>query len=100
MANPLLPRGDEGWISFEVVYLCAEWAIDLETFTHQREGGFTATYGEVYVDVVYGNSLDLQRTRARFHLAKDGPDGAWVPVSIDYYTPPDATSPKPSVRFR
>lgn len=96
--NALLPPGEEATLEFSVAYVSAAWTVDLETFAHQKIGGFKATDGELYLDIVYSDATGGQRTRARFHVTGNS-NGWWSTAGIDYFTPPDAERPAPSVRF-
>jgi hypothetical protein len=73
----------------------ARWTTTFEVLTHSQAGQL----GQLFLDVVYGPVLaGAALTRARFHAINE-PDG-WRVFEIDYFTPPDAEDPWPSVRFR
>lgn len=93
VAHPVLPPGEQGRAEFDVDL--AKWATDVETITHQHKNN-----GEFAVDIVYGDVLGQRRTRLRLAIARTRPDANWWAVyQLDYFTPPDATSPQPSVRI-
>lgn len=90
VANPVLPPGDTVRINFSVTL--ANAFTDFDTITHRTSG-----YGELALDVVYGDAMGQQKTRLRFCLAATE-TGDWVAFSLDYYTPPDAATPHLQVR--
>ena len=74
---------------------------DFQKITHQAQG-MTAN---LFFDIVYGPAVrDAELTRARFHVIAVTPVDAttgdrWRVYQIDYYNPPDADEPWPSVHF-
>jgi hypothetical protein len=92
--RPILRLGEQVGLSFLI--------------EHSRYPGTTTAsilhaevaYPQCFFDVVYGPNLDgADLTRARFHAVSDEAKQDWRVFEIDYFTPPEATEPWPSVRF-
>jgi hypothetical protein len=90
--NPILPAREEIYVLFDVDLF--RWMNDFETVTGQRRND-----GEFFVDIVYGDILGLERTRARFHAYRDKSRNFWSIFEIHYFAPPDATDATLHVRF-
>lgn len=90
--NPILPSGEEVVVFFDVGF--SRWMIDYETLTGQHRNE-----GEFFIDVVYGDVLGNERTRARFHAARNAEHNAWSVFEIHYFAPPEATEAALGVRF-
>jgi hypothetical protein len=91
VAEPVLPPGEQCRVEFDVDL--TRWLTDISAITHQDTNN-----GEFSVDIVYGDVLGQQRSRVRLKAARTPPD-TWAVYQLDYFAPPDASSPQPSVRI-
>jgi hypothetical protein len=68
--NPVVASGDQAWLKFDID--TAKWMNDIETIL-----GMHRNDGEFFIDVVYGDILGLDRTRARFSAFLDKKGSSW-----------------------
>jgi hypothetical protein len=73
----------------------SRWNTTFEDITHARNGN-----PQLYFDVIYGPILaGSELTRVQFHTVRET-DDKWRIFEIDYFTPPGAAAPWPSVRLQ
>jgi hypothetical protein len=91
VGDPIIPPGAQARINFSVPL--ARWNTDVRTLTNQMN-----SEGEFALDVVYSDTAGRQTARLRIRLAYMAASSRWVPFELNYFRPPDAASPSPSVR--
>lgn len=90
VADPVLPPGAQTRVEYAVDP--ARWSTDIEKMAH-----LDRNWGELAIDVVYGDALGLRRSRVRVRLAGTE-TGGWVAFELHYFSPADSETAFATVR--